>query len=408
MTVGLCRLCGGQLRLALDLGLSPPSNAFVDPRREEDEELFPLRLHVCRDCWLVQVEQFQSARELFADDYAYFSSYSTSWLAHVERFAGMAIERFGLGADSRIVEVASNDGYLLECFTRRKLEVVGIEPARDVALAAIAKGIPTRVAFLGAETGRTLAASGCAADLLIANNVLAHVPDLNDFAAGLGELLKPGGTLTLEFPHVLQLLARGEIDTIYHEHFSYFSLATASLVFERHGMKVVDVEELPTHGGSLRLYVRHAVGATPSPDVARVRAMEDAAGLQTWQPYADLATKAEEVKSGLRAFLLDVKARGESVAGYGAPAKATTLLNYCGIRADLLPYTVDRNPHKQGRLIPGVRIPIDSPERIMNARPKYVLILPWNIKDEVMEQLAGIAAWHGRFVVPIPRLTVES
>jgi SAM-dependent methyltransferase len=407
VTPAPCRLCGGPLRLALDLGMSPPSNAFVDPAREEVEEVFPLRLHVCRECWLVQVEQFQSAAEIFADDYAYFSSYSTSWLAHVERFAGMAVERFALRPESRVVEVASNDGYLLECFARRGLDVVGIEPARDVAIAAIAKGIPTRVAFLGAATGRTLAVSGCAADLLIANNVLAHVPDLNDFAAGLRALLKPGGTLTLEFPHVLQLLARGEIDTIYHEHFSYFSLATASLVFERHGMRVVDVEELPTHGGSLRLYVRHVAEAKPAPDVARVLAMEDAAGLQTWQPYADLAKMAEEVRSGLREFLLGAKARGESVAGYGAPAKATTLLNYCGVRADLLPYTVDRNPHKQGRLIPGARIPIDSPERIMNARPNYVLILPWNIKDEVMEQLAGIRDWQGRFVVPVPRLTVE-
>jgi 2-polyprenyl-3-methyl-5-hydroxy-6-metoxy-1,4-benzoquinol methylase len=407
VTAASCRLCGGALRLALDLGMSPPSNAFVDSKVKKDEQFFPLRLHVCRECWLVQLEQFQSAREIFADDYAYFSSYSTSWLAHVERFAGDAVKRFGLTAESRIVEVASNDGYLLECFARRGLDVVGIEPARDVATAAIAKGIPTCVAFLGAETGRSLAASGCAADLLIANNVLAHVPDLNDFAAGLRELLKPGGTLTLEFPHVLQLLARGEIDTIYHEHFSYFSLATASLVFERHGMSVVDVEELPTHGGSLRLYVRHAGEAKSGPDVARVRAMEDAAGLRTWQPYADLAKMAEEVKRGLNEFLLGVKARGESVAGYGAPAKATTLLNYCGVRADLLPYTVDRNPHKQGRLIPGVRIPIDSPERIMNARPKYVLILPWNIKDEVMEQLAGIRAWNGRFVTPIPRLTVQ-
>jgi SAM-dependent methyltransferase len=407
VTAAPCRLCGGQLRLALDLGTSPPSNAFVDPASARDEQFFPLRLHVCSVCWLVQVEQFQSAADIFADDYAYFSSYSTSWLAHVERFADLAVKRFGLTAESRIVEVASNDGYLLGCFARRGLQVVGIEPARDVALAAIAKGVPTRIAFLGAETGRSLAASGCAADLLIANNVLAHVPDLNDFAAGLRELLRPGGWLTLEFPHVLQLLARGEIDTIYHEHFSYFSLATASLVFERHSMRVVDVEELPTHGGSLRLYVRHAAEATPQPDVARVRAMEDAAGLQTWPPYAELAKRSEAVKSGLREFLIGVKARGESVAGYGAPAKATTLLNYCGVHADLLPYTVDRNPHKQGRLIPGVRIPIDSPERIMNTRPKYVLILPWNIKDEVMEQLAGIANWQGRFVVPVPRLTVE-
>jgi len=407
VSAAVCRSCGGPLRLALDLGMSPPSNAFVDPKSEKDEQFFPLRLHVCRECWLVQLEQFQSAREIFADDYAYFSSYSTSWLEHVERFAAGAVERFGLSAESRIVEVASNDGYLLECFARRGLDVVGIEPARDVAMAAVAKGIPTRVAFLGAQTGRSLAASGCAADLLIANNVLAHVPDLNDFAAGLRELLKPGGTLTLEFPHLLQLLARGEIDTIYHEHFSYFSLTTASLVFERHQMRVVDVEELPTHGGSLRLYVRHVAEAQPSPDVARIRAIEDAAGLQTWQPYADLAKTAETVKSGLNEFLRGAAAREESVAGYGAPAKATTLLNYCGIHADLLPYTVDRNPHKQGRLIPGVRIPIDSPDRILHARPKYVLILPWNLKDEVMEQLAGIRAWHGRFVVPIPRLTVE-
>ncbi len=408
MTGSACRLCGGALRLVLDLGTSPPSNALVDPARADEEQFFPLRLFVCRECWLVQLEQFQSARDIFAEDYAYFSSFSTSWLAHVERFAESAVRRFSLGPGSRIVEVASNDGYLLECFARRGLDVLGIEPALGVAEAAIAKGIPTRVEFLGAATGRALAASGLAADLLIANNVLAHVPDLNDFIAGLREALKPGGTLTLEFPHVMQLLARAEIDTIYHEHFSYFSIATASFAFARHAMQVVDVDELPTHGGSLRLYVRHAGEAAPSDAVARVLSAEAAAGLQTWTPYGELGARANAIRTGLLEFLLGAKARGETVAGYGAPAKATTLLNFCGIGADLLPYTVDRNPRKQGRLIPGVRIPIEAPERIFQTKPEYVLILPWNIQDEVMEQLAGIRAWQGRFVIPVPSLSIAS
>ena len=409
MTQTRCRLCaGGALRLVLNLGMSPPSNALFDPASASEETFFPLRLLVCGDCWLVQLEQFQSAAEIFTDDYAYFSSYSASWLAHGERFAEQATRRFALASDSRVVEVASNDGYLLERFARRGIEVIGIEPARGVAQAAIERGIPTRIEFLGAATGRELAASGCAADLLIANNVLAHVPDLGDFVAGLRELLKPSGTLTIEFPHVLQLIARGEIDTIYHEHFSYFSLGTASLALERRDLRVVDVEELPTHGGSLRLYVRHAAHAAEvRPAVERVLQAENAAGLRSWTPYADLAKRAADIKDGLLEFLVGLKVRGQSIAGYGAPAKATTLLNYCGIRADLLPYTVDRNPRKQGKAIPGVRIPIEAPERIFETRPEYVLILPWNIKDEVLEQLAGVRAWHGRFVVAVPRLTVD-
>lgn len=407
MSASKCRFCAADLRAVVaDLGMSPPSNAFVDPKRAaEAEKFYPLLVYVCERCWLVQLEQFQSPAEIFSDDYAYYSSFSTTWLAHVDAFAADAISRFGLGPDSLVVEVASNDGYLLKGFRDRGVPVLGIEPARNVADAAIAGGIPTVVEFLTRATGTALTARGQSGDLVVGNNVLAHVPDLNDFVAGLAALVKPDGVLTLEFPHVLRMVERSEFDTIYHEHFSYFSLASATGVLEAHGLYVADVDELPTHGGSLRVYARRTRSA-PTAAVERVIRAERDAALTTVAGYASLQKKAEAVKLALLEFLIRCKQDRATVVGYGAPAKATTLLNYCGIRTELLPYTVDRSPHKQGKLIPGVRIPIESPERIAQTRPDYVLILPWNIKDEVTEQMAAIQEWGGRFVVAVPMLEV--
>ncbi len=402
-----CRFCGAELHAVVaDLGLSPPSNAFVDPDRGDvGQPAYPLRLYVCERCWLVQLQQFQSPAEIFSDEYAYFSSYSSTWLSHVDAFAAAAIKRFGLGGESLVVEVASNDGYLLKRFRDRGIRVLGLEPAANVAAAAIADGVPTVVEFLTAESGRAFSARGQAGDLVVGNNVLAHVPDLNDFVAGLAALVKPAGVLTLEFPHVLRMVERSEFDTIYHEHFSYFSLAAAANVLEAHGLYVFDVDELPTHGGSLRVYARRTRSA-PAASVERVLHAEREAGLTTVAGYASLQKKAETVKSALVEFLVRCKRDGTRVAGYGAPAKATTLLNFCGIGTDLLEYTVDRSPHKQGRLVPGVRIPIAAPERIFETRPDYVLILPWNLRDEIRDQMAGISAWGGRFVVPIPSLEI--
>ena len=402
-----CRFCGADLQaMVADLGMSPPSNALVDPHREGGtEKFFPLRLYVCERCWLVQLEQFQAPAEIFSDDYAYYSSFSTTWLAHVDAFAAGAISRFGLGPDSLVVEVASNDGYLLRRFRERGIPVLGIEPARNVADAAVANGIPTVVEFLTRATGDKLLARGKSGDLVVGNNVLAHVPDLNDFVAGLAALVKPDGVLTLEFPHVLRMVERSEFDTIYHEHFSYFSLASATGVLEAHGLYVVDVDELPTHGGSLRVYASRT-RAAPSAAVESVLHAERDAALTSIAGYASLQKKAEAVKSALVEFLTGCKYDGVRVAGYGAPAKATTLLNFCGVRTDLLEYTVDRSPHKQGKLIPGVRVPIFAPERIFETKPKYVVVLPWNLKDEIIDQLSGIRAWGGQFVVPIPSLEI--
>jgi SAM-dependent methyltransferase len=386
--------------------MSPPSNALIDPHRETEAEAFyPLQLYVCERCWLVQLEQFHSAAEIFRDDYAYYSSFSTTWLAHVDAFAAAAISRFELGPDSLVIEVASNDGYLLKRFRDRGIDVLGIEPARNVADAAIENGIPTIVEFLTRATGGALLARGKAGDLVVGNNVLAHVPDLNDFVAGLATLVKPDGVLSLEFPHVLRMVERSEFDTIYHEHFSYFSLASATNVLEANGLYAFDVEELPTHGGSLRVYARRTRSA-PTAAVEGVLHAERDAALTRVAGYAGLQKKAEAVKFALLEFLIRCKRDGSSVAGYGAPAKATTLLNFCGVRTDLLEYTVDRSPHKQGRLVPGVRVPIAAPERIFQTKPDYVLILPWNLRDEIREQMARISAWGGKFVVPIPQLEI--
>lgn len=383
--------------------MSPLSNAFVKREASEGAEAFyPLHAYVCSECLLVQLDQFETPENIFGD-YVYFSSFSDSWLAHCRAYAQQMQGALELDGSHRVVEVASNDGYLLQFFKALGVPVLGIEPARNVAAVARERGIETVCEFFGADLAERLAARGVYADLLIGNNVLAHVPDLNDFVAGLARLLAPRGVLTLEFPHLLRLVAEAQFDTIYHEHFSYFSLGTAIGVLERHGLRVFDVEELPTHGGSIRVYACLAAAARPpQARVARVLYSERCAGLDELQTYRSFDQKAARVKRSLLRFLIDAKESGRRVVGYGAAAKGNTLLNYCGVRRDFLDFVADRSPHKQGLLLPGVRIPVVAPEEIFRVRPDYVLILPWNLKDEVMQQLAGIAEWGGRFVVPIP------
>jgi SAM-dependent methyltransferase len=420
-----CRFCAAPLALTFaDLGVSPLANSYLAAEDlDRSETFYPLHAQVCTACWLVQLPEVERAEAIFSD-YAYFSSYSESWLRHCERYAEMTIERFGLGETSRVVEVASNDGYLLRFFAERGVPVLGIEPAANVAAAAEAAGIPTVVRFFGCELATELKAVDArllpsggnssdlsgerGADLMAANNVLAHVPDLNDFVAGFRTLLAPGGVATFEFPHLLRLVENSQFDTIYHEHFSYFSLHAAQRVFARHGLTVFDVEELPTHGGSLRLFCRHADNdALPvAPRVEALLETERQAGLLGEEPYRAFAERVCAVKRGLLRFLLDARERGETVAGYGAPAKGNTLLNYCGVGPDLLPYTVDRSPHKQGRYLPGTRIPIHSPAEIRRRRPDYLLILPWNLRDEIAGQMADVRDWGGRFVVAVPELEI--
>lgn len=407
--VPACRFCAAPLSLSFaELGMSPPSNSFLKPERLGDmERFYPLHARVCESCFLVQLEEFESPADIFSD-YAYFSSYSDSWLKHAESYVAAVTKRLALHSGSQVVEIASNDGYLLQYFLQRGVPVLGVEPAANVAAVAQQKGVPTTVAFFGAATAEKLVGEGHQADLLIANNVLAHVPQLNDFVRGLRTLLKPGGVVTVEFPHLLQLIRGHQFDTIYHEHFSYFSFSVAERVFAAHGLTLFDVDELSTHGGSLRIYARHATN-TALPIAARVHAMrerERAAGLAKAETYRAFAGQVRRSKRSLLKFLIDAQERGMRVAAYGAPAKGVTLLNYCGVRADLLEYTVDRSPHKQGCFLPGVHIPIHAPEHVFATRPDYLLILPWNLQDEIVEQMAGIRAWGGRFVVPLPEVRV--
>jgi hypothetical protein len=401
-----CRLCGAALGwTVVDLGVTPLCESFLPAERlDTPEPVYPLRVFLCPTCSLVQLPAHVSGRDIFRE-YAYFSSYSEAWLRHAERYAEAMIPRIGLHRASQVVEVASNDGYLLQYFLRHGIPSLGIEPAANVAQVAVARGIPTEVDFFGLDMARGLVARGIQADLLIGNNVLAQVPDLSDFVAGLAALLRPGGMLTLEFPHLLRLVEETQFDTIYHEHFSYFSLGTASAALAAHGLTVIDVEELPTHGGSLRLYAtRAARGLSPSEAVRRIREAEMAARLDRPEGYAAFASRVVEVKSRLLEFLRTARREGKRVAGYGAPGKGNTLLNYCGIGTDLLEYTVDRNPYKQGKVLPGSRIPVFAPEHIDRTRPDYLLILPWNLKEEIMEQMRRVRDWGGRFVVPIPTL----
>jgi SAM-dependent methyltransferase len=400
-----CRFCGTQLHhIFLDLGLSPLANAYLreeDLKREEPQ--FPLRVYVCDECLLVQLEEWESPENIFGD-YAYFSSYSESWLGHAKTYVAAMVERFGIGPESRVVEVASNDGYLLQYFVDRGTPVLGIEPARNVAAVARARGIPTRIDFFGEATARTLRREGMRANLLVGNNVLAHVPKLNDFVKGLKILLADDGIITLEFPHLMRLCAECQIDTIYHEHFSYFSFITVEKIFAAHGLTLFDVEELATHGGSLRIFAQHSSrGGNPiSQRVEDLRKRETDAGFGDIGGYRAFGARAMRTRQKLVEFLTSAKQKGKSVVGYGAPAKGNTLLNYCGVTRDLLEYTVDRNPHKQGRFLPGTHIPIVEPERINATKPDYILILPWNLKHEIIEQLSFTRAWGAQFVVPIP------
>jgi hypothetical protein len=373
----------------------------------QPETFYPLHVRVCGGCFLVQLEAYVPADQIFTE-YAYFSSYSTSWVEHARAYVEMISRRTALGPRSLVVELASNDGYLLQHFLPRQIPMLGIEPAANVARAAIAKGIPTRIEFFGAESAQRLRDEGSAADLIIGNNVLAQVPDLNDFVAGMKIFLSPHGLITLEFPHLVSLIAGNQFDTIYHEHFSYFSFLTAERVFGAHGLRIFDVEDLATHGGSLRIYAEHV---ERSPDrqtdrVEQLRSRERAGGYDRIERYEGFSDNVKAVKRSLLEFLTRAKTEGRRVAGYGAPGKGNTLLNYCRIGPDLLEYTVDRSPYKQGLYTPGTRIPIGHPERVTETRPDYLLILPWNLKEEIMEQMAHIRRWGGRFVVPIPTLQV--
>jgi SAM-dependent methyltransferase len=402
-----CRFCNAPLsHVFVDLGSSPLANSYLTHEEARaPERFYPLKPYVCGNCFLVQLPVHESPDHIFSD-YAYFSSFTDSWVAHARDYSQKVIDQFGLGRGSLVVEIASNDGYLLQHFVARGIPVLGIEPAANVAAAAERKGIHTVVAFFGTRLALELAAER-KADLIAANNVLAHVPALNDFVAGIAILLKHEGVATLEFPHLMQLMARNQFDTIYHEHYSYFSFTTVSAVFALHGLRVFDVEELTTHGGSLRVFACHEGAAFATrPAVTSLIERERDAGVQSLASYESFAEQVKATKRELLAFLIDAKRGGASIVGYGAPAKGNTLLNYCGIRSDFLDYTVDRSPHKQGRVLPGTHIPIYGPERILETRPNYVLILPWNLKEEVMQQMAAIASWGGRFVVPIPQLTV--
>ena len=402
-----CRSCGATLHHTfVDLGMSPLANSYVKPEQlNETEPFYPLHAYVCAECFLVQLESVATAEDIFSD-YSYFSSYSDTWIEHARVYTDLVTKRFGLNDKSRVVEIASNDGYLLQFFIAKGIPALGIEPADNVAQVAIHKAIPTVVRFFGEDIARELVSEGKQADLIIGNNVLAHVPDLNGFVRGMKVLLRKNGVITLEFPHLMRLMQENQFDTIYHEHFSYFSLLTVRKLFNRHGLKVFDVEELVTHGGSLRIYVGHEDDDSKSigERLQELLSREEKAGFTQLEHYLAFGEQVKETKRKFVEFLVAAKADKKSVVGYGAPAKGNTLLNYCGVGRDLIDYTVDRSPHKQGHFLPGTRIPIYAPERISETMPDYVLILPWNLKDEIMDQMDHIRQWGGKFIVPIPEV----
>jgi 2-polyprenyl-3-methyl-5-hydroxy-6-metoxy-1,4-benzoquinol methylase len=404
-----CRFCASPLSTTLvDLGMSPLCQTHITNEQLHDmEPFYPLHAYVCEQCWLVQLQEFVSPQSIFSE-YAYFSSYSSSWVEHARRYAEMAIGRFGLGGGSKVMEIASNDGYLLQHFVAADVPVLGIEPAANVAKVAVDKGVPTTVRFFGRESAAAIAAEHGKPDLLLGNNVLAHVPDLNDFVAGMKMLLAPGGVITMEFPHLQRLMAENQFDTIYHEHFSYFSFLAVERVFAHHGLTLFDVEELPTHGGSLRIFARHAENAARpvGERVTALRQREIDDGFQTTARYRGFDEQVRQTKRKLLSFLIEARQQGKKVVGYGAPGKGNTLLNYCGIRTDFLDFTVDANPYKQGKYTPGTRIPILAPQALREARPDYVLILPWNLKAEISSAASYIREWGGKFVVPIPEVSV--
>ena len=408
-TGAACRFCGAALRHTfVDLGMSPLCESYVPAERVNAMEAFyPLHAKVCESCLLVQLEEFVTADAIFSE-YAYFSSYSDSWVEHARRYVEMAVERFGLDQNSLVMELASNDGYLLQHVVAAGVPALGIEPAANVALAAREKGIESIVEFFGRDLATRLVAEGRTADLLAANNVMAHVPDLNDFVGGIGMVLSPEGVATIEVPHLLRLVESNQFDTIYHEHFSYFSMLTARKVLEAHGMELFDVEELKSHGGSMRLFAQRAgTGRQPvSPRVHELADRERGLGFDTLEAHRSFSAQVHETKWRLLEFLIAKRREGKRIAGYGAPGKGNTLLNFCGIRTDLLEYTVDRNPYKQGMFLPGTHIPIKHPEALEQDRPDYIVILPWNLKEEIVQQLAYAREWGAKFVVPIPEVEV--
>ena len=406
-----CRFCHNQLQHTfVDLGVSPIANDYIDKEHlDKVERFYPLHTYVCQKCLLVQIEDFESPEHIFGDgDYAYFSSFSDSWLRHAEAYTDLMVERFGFDANNQVIEIASNDGYLLQYFHQKGIPVLGVEPAANTAKVAQEKGIPCIVKFFGVQTAQELVADGKQADLLLGNNVLAHVPDLNDFVAGMKIVLKPKGIITMEFPHLLQLIQQNQFDTIYHEHYSYYSLLSATQVFAAHGLVIFDVEELPTHGGSLRIYARHEDNGELeiSDRIGKLSGKEIQAKLDKLETYLNFGEKVKETKRKLLKFLIEAKSQGKVIAAYGAPAKGNTLLNYCGVRTDFIDYTVDRSPYKQNLFLPGTHIPIMAPDYIKQTKPDYLLILPWNLKAEIMEQAAFIRQWGGKFVVPIPEVQV--
>lgn len=404
-----CRFCGKPLEHTfVDLGMSPLSNAYIEPDKSFDmEPFFPLKAYVCHHCFLVQLPAFNSSEDIFSD-YAYFSSYSESWLAHCRDYANQAVERFNLDAQSQVVEIASNDGYLLQYFKRAGIPVLGIEPAENVANVAIGAGIDTVVEFFGVNLAKKLKTKDLKADLLIGNNVLAHVPDLNDFVEGLKIILSPNGVISMEFPHLMQLMQNNQFDTIYHEHFSYYSFLTVREVFRAHGLELFDVDRISTHGGSLRIYGCHRDQGryNVTQRVEQLLTVEKEFGLDRLETYTKFSAQVKETKQSILKFILKISDEDHSIVAYGAPAKGNTLLNFCGIRTDMLPYTVDRSPHKQNHLLPGTHIPIFAPEKISEDKPDFVLILPWNIKEEIMAQMDHIRSWGGRFVTFIPKVEV--
>ena len=403
-----CRFCAAPLsEVFVDLGMSPLCESFLPAEAlSRMEPFYPLLVWVCGRCFLVQLQEYVSPAEIFTE-YAYFSSYSSSWLQHARDYTAMAIERFGLGKSSRVVEIASNDGYLLQYFVERGVPVLGVEPAANVARAAVDRGVPTVVRFFGRETAAEIVREHGPADLIVGNNVLAHVPDVNDFVAGLEVLLGRGGTITMEFPHLWRLMEENQFDTIYHEHFSYLSFTVARDIFAAHGLRIFDVERLPTHGGSLRIFAAHRSDPRTETDAAAALAREESAdGFRTLARYRPFGARVEETKRALLAFLIEARRAGKTVAAYGAPGKGNTLLNYCGIRTDFVEYAVDRNPYKHGRYTPGTHIPIHPPERLRETRPDYILILPWNLREEIVGQLAYVREWGAKFVVPIPAVEV--
>lgn len=408
-----CRFCNASLQHTFaNLGGSPISNDYLTQNQlYQAEKFYPLHAYVCSKCLLVQLEEFESPNHIFGDgDYAYFSSYSDNWLNHCKAYTDLMVERFNFDKTSLVVEIASNDGYLLQYFVEKGIPVLGVEPAPNVAAVAEKRGVPSLVKFFGVETAKDLIAEHRKADLLLGNNVLAHVPDLNDFVAGMKITLAPQGIITAEFPHLLKLIQNNQFDTIYHEHFSYFSFLAVEKIFAHHDLRLFDVEELSTHGGSLRIYGCHTEDTT-HPTAERVSLLKQAeieAGLTEIQTYLNFESHIKATKRKLLSFLIDAKIKGKTIAGYGAPAKGNTLLNYCGVGTDFIDYTVDRNPYKQSLFLPGTHIPIFKPDRIFETKPDYVLILPWNLKDEIMTQMAGIREWGGQFVTPIPEVQVHA